>query len=226
MLLNRKNNYGIIHISILIVGFFCMTHHVIADDDLNQLGKNIKNSLRSLGIPQSEESKTNQKNLSEVIQAFKEALSSEDEETKVILKQWDNYIVGITHFSNDEHFVAIGAQRTDYLNALHDLNDRLLKIDAAEKKYSSEWVNDLITNCIFSLKRMNYHEILTCQRHVKILTTLQATLIIPNKRYPSPQRHADHIATLLKKAFATVSGLNWLEAVSFTALAVGWLPGL
>jgi hypothetical protein len=70
-----------------------MTQYTIADDDLDQLTKDIKETLRSLGIPQSEESKKNELSLAGAIQAFSEALAAEDEESKNIFKQWENYII-------------------------------------------------------------------------------------------------------------------------------------
>jgi hypothetical protein len=143
MLLNRIKKDSVFYISILTVCVLFMAQPSAADDDLEQLSEEMKTSLRTLGIPQSEESNNNEQNLSKAIQAFGQALVSDDEETKEVVRQWDDYIVSVTDFTNDEHIAAIGAQKRAYLKALKDLNDRISEIDAVEKQYTSAWIDDL-----------------------------------------------------------------------------------
>jgi hypothetical protein len=145
MLLHNLKKNSVCCLTILIVFVFCMTQYTIADDDLDQLTKDIKETLRSLGIPQSEESKKSELNLAGAIQAFSEALASEDEETKDIFKQWENYIISVSHFSNTNYANAINKQLADYYKAIADINNTLQENKAKRKsEYSSSWVDDLV----------------------------------------------------------------------------------
>jgi uncharacterized protein YukE len=131
--------------TILFVFVLCMLQYAIADDDLNQLEKDIKKTLRSLGIQKSEESKNNEQDLTRAIQAFNETLESDDKETKEILKQWDEYIASVTHYSSADYAKAINKQLTDYYNAIDDLNSTIKKNkDKRRGEYSSSWVDDLV----------------------------------------------------------------------------------
>jgi hypothetical protein len=144
MLLNKIKKNSMFYISTLIVIFFCITQSAIADDGLNQIEKNIKRTLRSLGIPQSEESKNNEQNLKIALQAFNETLGSDDKETTEILKQWDDYVKSASHFSNSNYADAINQQITDYYNAITDINYAIGNTNARRKReYSSSWVDDL-----------------------------------------------------------------------------------
>lgn len=55
MLLHRLKKNSVCCVMILIVFVFCMAQHSTAGNDLDQLTKDIQESLRSLGIPASEE---------------------------------------------------------------------------------------------------------------------------------------------------------------------------
>lgn len=147
MLLHRLKKNSVCCVMILIVFVFCMAQHSTADNDLDQLTKDIQESLRSLGIPASEESKKNELNLAGAIQAFGEALASEDQETRDILKQWDNYITSASHYSNSDHANAINKQLMDYYKAIADLGKVIEeKNNRSKKDYSSSWVDDLVNH--------------------------------------------------------------------------------
>lgn len=140
-----------------------MTQYTIADDDLDQLTKDIKETLQSLGIPQSEESKKNNLNLAGAIQAFSEALAAEDEETKEIFKQWENYIISVSHFSNTNYANAINKQLTDYYLAIADINNTLQENKAKRKsEYSSSWVDDLVNHFGIEFVKKNKAAIKYC----------------------------------------------------------------
>lgn len=125
----------------------CMVQSTIAENDLNQLKIDIKKTLRSLGIQQSEESKNNKQNLTKAIQAFNKALESDDERTKEILKQWDEYITSVSHYSNTDYANAINKQLTDYYKAIADLNNTIKENKIKRKsEYSSSWVDDLVNH--------------------------------------------------------------------------------
>lgn len=126
---------------------FCMGQPSTADDDLDQLTKDIQETLRSLGIPESEESKNNERHLAGAIQAFSEAIVSEDEQTREILRQWNDYITNVSHYSNSDHADAINKQLTDYYKAITDINNTIKKNRAKRKsEYSSSWVDDLVNH--------------------------------------------------------------------------------
>lgn len=147
MLLHRLKKNSVCCVMILIVFVFCMAQHSTADNDLDQLTKDIQESLRSLGIPASEESKKNELHLAGAIQAFGEALASEDQETRDILKKWENYIIRASHYSNNDHANAINKQLMDYYKAIADLGKVIEeKNNRSKKDYSSSWVDDLVNH--------------------------------------------------------------------------------
>jgi hypothetical protein len=124
-----------------------MAQYSTADDDIDQLTKEIQETLRSLGIPESEESKKNELYLAGALQAFSEALASEDEETRNILKQWEKYIISVSHFSNTNYAKAINKQLIDYYKAIADLGNSIEGNKAKRKsEYSSSWVDDLVNH--------------------------------------------------------------------------------
>lgn len=147
MLLNRKKKIGFFYIGFLIVYVFCMAQYTFADDELNQLGEDIKKTLRSLSIPQSEESKNNQKNLIDAIQAFSGTMASDDEETKKILKNWNDYIINVSHFSNANYLNAIKKQTAEYYKAIANLNNMIGENKTKRRRsYSSSWIDDLFNH--------------------------------------------------------------------------------
>lgn len=147
MIIKIDKKHSFCYAVLLEVFVFCMAQYSNANDDLNQLKKDINNTLRSLGMRQSEESKNNKQHLARAIQAFDEALESDDEETKEILKQWDEYITSVSHYSNTDYTQAINKQLTDYYKAITDLNNTIKENKVKRKsEYSSLWVDDLVNH--------------------------------------------------------------------------------
>ncbi len=130
--------------AILILHVFCMAQYSTANDDLDRLDKQVQEIFQSLGIPQTEESRNNEKHIARALQAYNEALES-DEETKELLKKWDNYLINVSHFSNANYTNAISKQVADYQKAIADLGDIIDKDKAKRKnEYSLLWIDDLI----------------------------------------------------------------------------------
>jgi uncharacterized protein YukE len=164
-------------------------------DDLNQLTKNIQETLRSLGVPKSQESKNNERYLAGAIQAFSEALASEDEEAKNILKRWKNYLISVSHFSNTNYTNAINKQLADYYKAIADTNNTLQENKAKRKsEYSSSWVGDLVNHFGIEFIKKNKTAIKYClmaisfpdesfERKFKDLMYIEAMLFGSYKRY-------------------------------------------
>jgi hypothetical protein len=145
LLMNRLKKNSAFYAMAFIVFVFCMaqSQYTIANDDLNQLDK----LLRSLGIPQSEASKKNDKIFNRILQAYSDVLESDDKETKELLTQWDNYLISVSHYSKTEYANALDTQVTDYRRAIADIENISKKTRAKRKnEYSSSWVDDLINH--------------------------------------------------------------------------------
>jgi hypothetical protein len=145
------------YLTILIAFVFCMAQYTIANDESDQLDK----LLQSLNIPKSEESKKNEQHLARVIQAFGEAQESDDKETKYLLKQWENYLISASHYSNSDHLNAINKQLTDYYKTIADVGNIIEKTGIKSKsQYSSSWVDDLVNHFGIEFVRTNKDVIL------------------------------------------------------------------
>ncbi|MBT8342261.1 MAG: hypothetical protein KJP07_19835 [Desulfatitalea sp.] len=85
MLPHRPKKNCVYGLNILIVFVFCIRQHTSADDDLALSTKDIQINLRSLGLQQSDQSIKSEQHFAGVIQAFSEALASEDKEARNIV---------------------------------------------------------------------------------------------------------------------------------------------
>jgi dGTP triphosphohydrolase len=161
MLPHRLKIVGVCYIMLLAVSFICRTQDANADDDINQIKKTIEDTLRSLGIPQSAESKNKQRYLTDAIQAFDETLSSNDEETEGLVKEWNDYIIRASHYSNTEYMNSIEMQLNDYYQAIADLGNIIEEYrNRSKKEYSSLWVNDLVSHFGIAFVKKNKAAIL------------------------------------------------------------------
>lgn len=57
----------------------------------------------------------------EAVNLFQRALTSRNEETAVVLHQWENYLNSVSHYSNADYFNTIRSQQIDYMNAIAEL---------------------------------------------------------------------------------------------------------
>lgn len=163
MLQYRLKRYGVCYVLLLGVSFFCMTQYSNADDDLDEIHKNIQETLRSLGIPQSVESKNNQQHLTDAIHAFNKTLESDDEGIKELIKKWHEYIESASHYSNSDYLNAIDMQLANYYQAIADLGNIIKKNSSRNKKeYSSSWVDDLVSHFGIAFVKKNRDVILQC----------------------------------------------------------------
>jgi transposase len=129
-------------VAFLIAFVFCVAQNTSANDELLQLNS----LLQSLNIPQSEESKKNEQRLARILQVFGEVQGADDKEVKYLLKQWDEYLISTSHYSNTDHVTAINTQLTNYYEAIADIGSNIKKNDGKQKsEYSSSWVDDLVS---------------------------------------------------------------------------------
>lgn len=169
MLLHRMKKHGVCYAMLLSVFFFCMAQCSDADDDLDRLNKGIQEILESLGIPESKESQNNEEQIARVLKVFNDSLKSDNEQTKKLLNQWENYLFRVSHYSNDDFAKAFEKQLEDYRNAIADLNNIIEKTRVEQKKeYSSIWVDDLIKHFGKDYIRQNRGAILQSWKAVSI----------------------------------------------------------
>lgn len=198
MLLNRLKKKCFCGVTILIVLVFCVAQHSAADNDLDKITKEIQKTLRSLGISESEESKNNKQYLAGAIKAFDEVLASVDEETKDILKQWETYIISVSHFSNTNYANAINKQLTDYYRAISDTNKTLQETRAKRKNgYSSSWVDDLVSHFGMEFVKENKSAIKYCLM----------TISYPDESFEDKLKNLVYIETMLFGSYKRYFGL-------------------
>lgn len=157
MLLHRFEKYSVCYVTILIALVFCVAQNTNANDEIDQLNK----LLQSLNIPQSEEGKKNERRFARILQAFGEAQGSDDKETKNLLKQWEDYLISTSNYSNTDHITAINAQLSDYYKAITDIGSNIKESNTKRKnEYSSAWVDDLVRHFGMEFVKKNKNVIL------------------------------------------------------------------
>lgn len=146
-LINRIKNSVSKSVIISIALIICIVPAAFsndANDVIDKIDKNIQQLIQSLGISQSNDSGNNIENFSIALQAFGKALESDDEETLSLLKDWNDYLIAATHYSNDSYVKAIEIQQTQYFKSLTAFGSSITQAEKKEKEYSSSWIDDLI----------------------------------------------------------------------------------
>jgi hypothetical protein len=82
--------------------------------------------------------------ITEAVGLFQSALISSDEETTVVLYQWENYLKSVSHYSNADYFNAIKSQQHDYMNAIAELGSLIEQEKKSRKDHAPSWIDDLI----------------------------------------------------------------------------------
>lgn len=150
-LLNRAKinvSSGIVFFITLILGLVLVPSAFSggSTDALDELDKNFQQLIQDLGISQSSDNRNNVDDFSEALQAFSKALESDDEETLLLLKKWNDYLIKITDYSNDSYIKAMRSQQADYYDALEAFGNRITQTEKEKKEYSSSWIDDLINH--------------------------------------------------------------------------------
>jgi hypothetical protein len=114
-------------------------------DKSKRLADNVSELYRIIGDAEHVGDGQNiETDIAEAVNLFQSALTSIDEETKVVLDQWGNYLKSVSHYSNADYFNAIKSQQIDYMNAIAELDGLIEQEKKSRKNHVSSWIDDLI----------------------------------------------------------------------------------
>ena len=114
-------------------------------DKSKRLADNVSELYRIIGDAEHVGDGQNiETDIAEAVNLFQSALTSIDEETKVVLNQWENYLKSVSHYSNADYFNAIKSQQIDYMNAIAELDGLIEQEKKSRKNHVSSWIDDLI----------------------------------------------------------------------------------
>ncbi len=109
-----------------------------------RLDRNISKLYKALGnLAQPNNDQDMRQYFVQALTVFADAMAKEDEKIPALLNQWNDHLMQISYFSNDDYINAIGSQQADYYKAINDLNDLITKSNHNPKNHSSKWIDDL-----------------------------------------------------------------------------------
>jgi hypothetical protein len=141
MLSHNLNILKILPITVFIILNFSLPHCPIANDDIENNYNKIINALGTFA--QQENCQNKGEYIAKAFQAFAIKLESDDEETRKLMNQWNEYLIRVSHFSCEDYFSAINKQQMGYLKAISILGDQIKNTNSQRDEYSSSWVDDL-----------------------------------------------------------------------------------
>lgn len=161
-----------------------------------RIDRNIRKLHKALGnLAQPNADQDMKQYFVQAMNVFANSIAKEDEKIPALLNQWNDHLMYISHFSNNDYINAIGSQQSDYYKAINDLNDLITKLDHNQKNHSSKWIDDLSNKFGKDFIRANRNVILdnfravicrdyrSYEEGIKNLTYIEAMLYGSYKEY-------------------------------------------